>query len=207
MNIKPILFSTQMVKAILEGRKTQTRRIIKPTSKKGCYGVQVERDKTTGEVTNVTGYDEHERTWDENGSQYPVNNKYKIGDILWVRETWTQNGIGYYRYKADFKEGEGLFTGKQIPAKYRNKWKPSIYMPREAARIFLNVTNVRVERLQDITEEDAIAEGVETLGLYPGYEISAIGKFEGLWSNINGQESWNDNPFVWVYEIEKIEKK
>ncbi|WP_346236726.1 hypothetical protein ABDK00_014160 [Niabella insulamsoli] len=82
--------------------------------------------------------------------------------------------------------------------------RPSIFMPKEAARIFLKVTKVRVERLHDISVGDAVAEGVETLGLYPGYDISPKGKFEGLWNNIN--KNWDANPFVWVYDFERVEK-
>ena len=208
---KPILFSTPMVQAILEGRKTQTRRIIKPTSKKGCYGIQIERNMQ-GQVTNVVGYDEHERTWDENGSPYRVNNKYRVDDILWVRET----------YQIDYPFSTFCYKADNV-SNILNKWKPSIFMPKEAARIFQKVINVRVEKLQDISEEDAIAEGVlkdvelpvanfKTRMLYRDYTNKTAGcadartSFMTLWKSINGEQSWSDNPYVWVYEFEKVEK-
>lgn len=200
MKEKPILFSTPMVQAILEGRKTQTRRLVKyqkaydifPNGKK-----EVEAVKTTENMLPC---------------------KYKIGDILWVRETFHKyysesTGI-IYSYKADNK----LIEDAKI-------WKPSIFMPREAARIFLEVTNVRVERIQDISEEDAIAEGIESwieerlkskpvhYKMYSDfdnpndpalYSSNPIDSYESLWRKINGKDSWKQNPFVWVYDFKRI---
>ena len=169
----PILFSTPMVQAILEGRKTQTRRVVKGEALKW-----LEPDMFTPEfVANP-----------EN-SLCPYG---QPGDLLWVRETWI-NQDGDYKFLADNLDWKGIM-----------KFKPSIYMPKEAARIWLKVVNVRVERLQEISEQDAIAEGVETLGLYPGYSVSSRGKFEGLWNHINGAESWDANPWVWVVEFEVL---
>lgn len=156
---KPILFSTPMVQAILQDRKTQTRREIKKkysntdhvfkTDKYGTRLIERQNDvpkpiknpdsSTTRKVTLFA----------------EVKPKYQIGDILWVRETFKkQNPFGKptYQYKADWDSYE---TGVELSG-----WKPSIHMPRKAARIFLKVTNVRIERLQDISEADAIAEGI-----------------------------------------------
>ena len=141
----------------------------------------------------------------------------RTGDRLWVRETWsygcadfgtTRNDLAY---KADGKDHDG------------HKWIPSIHMPRSAARLILEVKNVRVERLQDITEQDAISEGVESwieerikskpahYRLYyhePGddsmYSSAAVDSFQSLWQSINGPESWDANPWVWVIEFERI---
>lgn len=175
----PILMSTQMVRAILAGRKTMTRRVIKQLP------VTVQRQYSHS--------DNGKHYWKEGvngvvefGFRCPYG---KVGDRLWVRESWTwidgPIGSGAYFFKAD----------DQVKAE---KFRPSIHMPKEACRIWLKVTDVRVERLQDISEEDAKAEGVETLGLYPGYDISSKGKFEGLWNLINGDDAWDTNPWVWV---------
>lgn len=141
-------------------------------------------------------------------ARYEVTNLYKCpygksGDILWVRETWQYVDIpddytGYV-YKASGGLDWEMSNDEWI-------WRPSIFMPRAACRIFLQITDVRVERLQDISEADAIAEGVEKLGLYPGYDISSRGKFNGLWTNINGAESWEKNPWVWVISFKRIER-
>ena len=209
MNIKPILFSTEMVQAILEGRKTQTRRIIKPQPKEGIITTAFDFKK---------GFYASKIKIEENPDRFEITKlfkpKYQTGDILWVRESFAKPPIYAfgvkYIYKAGFNES---ICG----------WKPSIHMPKEAARIFLEVTNVRVERLKDISEEDAIAEGIDKKGdLYFNYfESKLLGKglpkeyfykeiskvsFMSLWSKINGIDSWKANPWVWVYEFKVVEK-
>jgi len=210
MNEKPILFSGEMVKAILAGRKTQTRRVIK--FPKG-NPVDVTRfigrdDKPNGEY----GFHISERVISHH-FKCPYG---KIGDQLWVRETWRAEAGSltdqskpypfiYYR-ATDHNEIDG-FT-KLYP-----KWKPSIHMPRAASRINLKITDIRVERLQDISEQDAKAEGVECLPdfkpttMYPPYSTV----FKKLWDSINGKPradgvdiSWGANPWVWVPEFRII---
>src|SRR5690554_2083997 len=186
----PILFNTEMVQAILENRKKQTRR------------------------ANNHPYFSKEELLEHTLPEY------QIGDVLWVRETFKAAIREYpgkniptekiFLYKATYEPG--IILGKI-------KWEPSIYMPREAARIFLEVTNVRLERLQDISEADAIAEGVRQHSDYgsTGYvhygrpdealtDIDAVWSFETLWESIKGKESWNKNPFVWVYDFARVEK-
>ena len=166
MKERPILFSTEMVRAILDDRKTMTRRVVKP---------QPPED------------------W---GVKCPYG---KIGDVLWVRETFCKYK-GDYLYKADFDP----LTRKEFERD--NKWKPSIFMPRSASRISLRITNIRVERLNDITEEDAKLEGV----IYPAnpvienYGNGYRTNFRLLWESINGKASWGQNPWVWVIEFERL---
>ena len=134
-----------------------------------------------------------------------ITNPKIVGDILWVRETWqhtkalnlhiSDENHGYV-YKADGEPWED----------YENwKWKPSIFMPKDACRIFLKITKIRIERLEDITKEDAIAEGIEkwencnsTGGVHP-----AIASFRSLWTSINGFDNLNSNPWVFVYDFER----
>jgi len=207
--MKPILFSTAMVQALLAGTKTQTRRVIKP---------QPVSDFDSGYVF----WGKHQ--FDIHGMPYfeelPKLAKYQPGDFLWVRETWTENGLGYYRYKADWDDpSKGLFIGPSIPDKFRNKWKPSIFMSRKASRLFLEVTEVRAERLQDISEEDAKAEGVLYYGDdcddYKNYEYNDVygddwgvktakASYETLWESINGHGSWDLNPWVFVYTFKIV---
>lgn len=213
MKTKPILFSTQMVQAILDGRKTMTRRIIKSRHESGLF--EVAKRKIDGVITGITSLD-----WDErpiNDLTNDIKPKYQIGDILWVRETWNKSLRlnENFIYKATDDEPNSIYG--------EIKWKPSIYMPKAAARIFLKVTNVRVERLQDISEDDAKSEGIilgycqqqnnsTELVTHKNYLtkmqelISAKKSFQTLWNSINGNESWDENPFVWVYEFERIEK-
>lgn len=122
--------------------------------------------------------------------------KYKIGDRLWVRETFAKVSDRYV-YKADV---ESDFD------KPKEGWKPSIHMPKEASRLWMEVTEIKVERLNDITAEDAIAEGVESLGLYPNYDFTNKVKFGALWNSIYGFEAWDKNPWVWCYSFKQIEK-
>jgi len=203
MSYKPILFSAPMVKAIRAGRKTQTRRVIKiddaPENwRKSLAGTSVVRTEP---------YD----------VKLP---RYAAGDILWVRETWcthedmadvfeNQLRPGYY-YKAN-EIGKEWVNDREIV-----KWRPSIFMPREAARIFLLVKDVRVERLQDITEEDARAEGVlwerarkiNQLETSDSIYDNAKALFMRLWDSINAKRGygWDTNPWVWVISFERIEK-
>jgi hypothetical protein len=133
------------------------------------------------------------------------------GDILWVRETWATVSSGIIEYKATYIEPYTGSTeidhiGKKIT------WRPSIHMPREAARIFLLVTNVRVERVQDITEEDAKAEGCHERLLNDGWKnigkLTARDDFIMLWEYLNAKRGygWDTNPWVWVVKFERISK-
>ena len=190
--MKPIIFSTPMVQAILDGRKTQTRRVIIPQPDRFF-----EVDDTPG---NFHIYDVE---WGL-GRIYP---KYQVGDILWVRETWATVSSGIIEYKATYIDPYTGSTeidhiGKKIT------WRPSIHMPREAARIFLKVTNIRVERLQEITEEYAIAEGMSKTLVDGVVFISAKGNFHVFWDSLNIKRGygWDTNPWVWVVEFEHMSK-
>lgn len=200
MAIKPILFNTEMVRANLDGRKTCTRRLVR---------------FLPGENPQWTGYI-RDGLMLYNGRNEPCIMKapYQPGDILYVRETWKRAPYGYYYYEDWQRNDIADIT----------KWKPSIHMPKEAARIWLKVTNVRVERLQDITPKDAENEGVgnlfyEDIGyseknygteVDPEYGI-AKEQFAWLWeSTIKksdlGCYGWDANPWVWVIEFERCEK-
>jgi hypothetical protein len=199
-NLKPVIFSTPMVQAILRGEKTQTRRIIKLQEDE-----KIEFDNSEfRKCFLIAG----------NGYIKALKCKYKIGDILWVRETWRKaNGMptGYrYEWKAT-----ALEDGNPID----EPWKPSIFMPKEACRIFLKVKSIRIGRLQSITEDDAISEGVQPIkngDVWFDYEDksndygcgSAKASYMTLWCKINGRNgtnSWAGNPFVWVYEFERTD--
>lgn len=190
---KPILFNTEMVKAILDGRKTVTRRCVKPKSK-NAYGFFVAERVSDGDFIGVYDYDEEENAFDN-----PQKQPARTGDILYVRETWCEYDADHvidvrYAYKAD---------ATPISEEARNelgyKWKPSIHMPKEAARIFLRVTGVRVERLRDITVEQALKEGC----------VNPV-RFDELW-NATVKKSdlerygWEANPWVWVIEFERMD--
>lgn len=211
--VLPILFNTEMVRAILDGRKSCTRRLVKFFS---------------GENPRWTGYIK-DGLMLYNGKNEPCIRKapYQPGDILYVRETWTEE-CGKYYYRADYDSDyldpcETLSGG--YPASCRNHpgcdgcmatstrihWHPSIHMPKEAARIWLKVTDVRVERLQEITSEQICREGVEVE--YP-HALNGEEKryaFSTLWnSTIKKADldrySWDANPWVWVIEFERCEK-
>lgn len=196
--MKPILFNTEMVQAILEGRKTVTRRIIKglPQDVK-CIGWLTDSGnaKSYGTVA-----------FDVNGNRKYFKLPYLIGDILYVRETFVTHRNDVF-YKAD---NEWLKL-KNLGISF--KWKPSIHMPKEAARLFLRITDVRIERLQDITEEQAMQEGVEKMSTpnIPGVGKTFIQGFGELWnSTIKKSEfdkyGWHANPYVFVYRFNVISK-
>lgn len=197
--MKPILFNTEMVKAILEGRKTVTRRVVKPRSKNAC-GFYVVTRHSDGAFMGVYDYDENEMMY-ENSQTPPVN----VGDVLYVRETWYK-GLNRILYKADYSENEKFYTnGKEIIV----KWKPSIHMPKEAARIFLKVTDVRVEKLQEIDIEGIRNEGLSSMAVHAGDMEIALEEWKILWDSTIKKDKmefygWEANPYVWVIEFEKI---
>ena len=218
---RPILFSGPMVRAILAGTKAQTRRVVKP---------QPETQHDGEPYWHVGGY----RAWPHRSTVDPLRMGGNIlpcpygepGDRLWVRETWVRAsklpGQGPVVYLADGERGawvgdgeggrlwvhhgwtvgvtkhsrDGRWTGPP------NRWTPSIFMPRWASRLTLEVTSVRVERLHDITDADATAEGVNG----PFDELfTPRFRFEKLWESINGEESWDSNPWVWVVGFKRVE--
>lgn len=200
--VLPILFNTDMVRAILDGRKSCTRRIVKPQQlivmlpdkcKNGAPEEFLKEkklmfkpycDMTDIELINAA-----------------YKAPYQPGDILYVRETWKKAPNGYYYYE-DWQRNDIADV---------TKWKPSIHMPKEAARIWLKVTNVRVERLQEITSEQIGREGVEVE--YP-HVLNGEEKryaFSTLWNSTVKKSDldrygWNANPWVWVIEFERCEK-
>lgn len=208
----PILFSTPMVQAELEGRKTQTRRIIKSRHESGLFTVS--RRVSDGQITNICSLD-----WNERNCDKDIICPYgKPGDILWVKETftildWWEDSKAVQVMYEDGKTLVGQLTEREW-LKFK-KWKQkegrksSLFMFKSLSRIWLKVTNVRVERLQDISEEDAITEGVDfrydkdEYGLVI-YDGKAKRMFEELWQSINGPESWDLNPYVWVVEFEVL---
>ena len=199
--MKPILFNTEMVRAILDGRKTVTRRVVKfPSNVK---------KQSNGLLTLFTEGECYENNRIEDIVEY-LKQPFKVNDILYVRETWcglpvTANGHmrghDVYYYKAD---------GDHRPVGWKGNWRPSIHMPAEAARIFLKVTGVRAERLKNITESQAVKEGfVDDAEYCVGN--SARGHFMELWNTTIKKDQLQyygvaANPYVWVIEFEVIDK-
>ena len=218
---RPILFNAHMVRAILEGRKSVTRRVIKEqphidTSGNFCVG---------------------RSNYGQDGYGNPVTKHFingccphgKPGERLWVRETWQaffddevpagrprgpRHSMGipaqpdrksFAFYRAD---GQGPTHSDGHPP----RWVPSIHMPRKYSRILLEVTDVRVERLNDINEDQALAEGIQPFGDGNGFHLvdgrfytdHPVESFAGLWQSISGEESWRANPWVWVVEFKRV---
>ena len=218
MKYRPILFNTEMVRAILEDRKTETRRIIKP------------------QPVIWPGHDGDNCTWKdklESRLNFILKEKMfdpfcpygQVGDRLWVRETWAdtngENGP-MISYRAG---GDRFLIEESYPVDYSlypkcqftmwcgdlrrgadgHKWRPSIFMPRWASRITLEITEIKVERVQDITDTGALAEGVDqTNTSIPGY---AKTRFQNLWDSINKKRGfgWDLNPWVWVVKFRRID--
>lgn len=218
MAIKPILFNTEMVRANLDGRKSCTRRIVKPQPQgRLCY-VFAGCDCGTWGYPSKTAYenwgDEYKLPEDITDEELKKRWKppYHTDDILYVRETWCK-GLERYIYRADYSDTEKFYQGgKEIEM----KWHPSIHMPKEAARIWLKVTDVRVERLQEITEDGAKAEGAnfkngKNVGFEEKMNRTAIERFAEIWNSTIKKADldcygWNASPWVWVIEFERCEK-
>ena len=245
MKERPILFSTPMVQAILAGRKTQTRRILKPQLPIDAYEINLFNPENWRDETHA---EKGIYYWSKPGLKRFPKLPYGLpGDQLWVRETWNQvwecisgknkgqryckgDTISGQSYSAPWYEyAAGPFKDEEPP-----KWKPSIHMPRIASRILLEVCGIRVERLHDISEEDILMEGVripthngnpifrlglensalnfmpEGFNLRDGNDIPfserdyLFAHYAELWCKINGRESWDSNPWVWVIAFKVI---
>lgn len=192
---RPILFNAPMVRAILDGRKTQTRRIVKGQPWPGIPFI---------------GIDGMVATWRRDyGDDTSMMSLVRLshgqpGDRLWVRETWAEYADPTHDYRVYYAADDDC--GALV------RWRPSIHMPRWASRIDLEITAVRVERLQDISEEDALAEGIEGMrGQWKSYTDQVVvchkprASFRSLWDSINakGGYGWDANPWVFVYEFKR----
>ena len=225
MAIKPMLFNTEMVRALLEGRKTVTRRVIKPQP--DDKPVLIGPDSCWFKYFAIQG------------TEKAIQPPFCAGDVIWVRETYSQHPVrpdgklaskNYCYYKAD---------GDLRPVGWRDNWHPSIHMPKEFARIFLRVTDVRAERLQEMSDDKALAEGVphewpmptvycprcKGEGMIGALHPSSLGymdvecpyceratiRFARLWDSTikladQPTYAWEANPYVWVIEFERCEK-
>lgn len=236
MTERGILFSGAMVRALLDGTKTQTRRVVK----------DIDPGRLAETMSKAQWAKVNRELPESFGARYfcPYG---QPGDRLWVRETWgvvsnawddAGNLVDWIPDRpakaiTELRFGQGYYSGHAIYAadgsyewagdddgggEPRSAWHPSIHMPRAASRILLEITSVRVERLQDIGEADAIAEGVQPhevrqfalFGLNAHeraelYRQAAVGPYRGLWESIHGAGSWDANPWVWVVEFKRVQ--
>lgn len=206
-----------MVQGINENRKTQTRRT------KGLEEINKNPElyRYDGICTDEDDSYQGSHFFEYINNQgkpletyHPIDCPYNVGDVFWVRETFCgiiqKDESTKYHYKAN--------SNWALKEALKIIWKPSLFMPKKACRFFLKIKSIRAERLQDISEEDAIAEGIEIVGksangltLYKEYHLSVpnfhpVTSFRSLWISINGIDSWMESPFVWVYEFERINK-
>ncbi|WP_085337739.1 hypothetical protein [Serratia marcescens] len=217
MKERPVIFNGEMVRAILDGRKTQTRRVIANVGSDNCIPLQKPTKTKDGIYTHVMDAPGH--------GLCPFG---QVGDRLWVRETWADvnhDGHPAIAYRADgglrvIGEDDGEEEDPNLEKYWfaqwyadlisgaEGNWRPSIHMPRWASRIALEITAVRVERLNDISEEDARAEGVSPSQhiITPPEALYRVG-FLKLWESIYGEESWGDNPWVWVIEFKQVSEE
>ena len=191
--VLPILFDTEMVRAILDGIKGSTRRIVKgfiPNDAVWGYTAFTPKGYISCRGTFADGYG-------EKFFKLPCES----GDILYVRETWKKAPNGYYYYE-DWQRNDIADV---------TKWKPSIHMPKEAARIWLKVTDVRVERSQEITIDGIRNEGISSMAVHAGDMEIALKEWKNLWNSTIKKTDldsygWDANPWVWVIEFERCEK-
>ncbi len=224
----PILFNTEMVRANLDGRKTCTRRVIKAQpDEKHTFPLGFVTGSTEAKELGCFGFGTNEN----GGSIQFVKPPYQAGDILYVRETWQCWRAHRYEATADIRFRAG---GDDVRLQFANgntdsidrldydtfvhkwfshngKWKPALFMPKEAARIWLKVTDVRVERLQEITIDDIRNEGLSSMAVHAGDMEIAIEEWKNLWNSTIKKSDldcygWDANPWVWVIEFERCEK-
>lgn len=208
-----MIFNAEMVRAILSGQKTQTRRIMKAQP-----------------VLNGSFYEVYGAGWSKGVKSVPAVNGHSlsnncpfgaVGDRIWVRETWQgplvdfEHSDDLLRNAEKYENPENcVYKADGVPApefydaddNLRCCWRPSIHMPRWASRILLEITNVRVERLNDISEEDARSEGVTPTPLPAEKLVGGKLAFAELWASIYGYENWQANPWVWVIEFKRVQE-
>lgn len=212
MRERPILLNAEMVRAVLDGRKTQTRRIMKVQPDSSAYGLSFITESFKNRDTGKYFWSQSDGCGINKPRSKPFSCPFgAVGDRLWVRESFYEHGCwqggGYDPEDSYFvSDKQVLYPADGIKRPSERKrddfWRsrPSIHMPRWASRITLEITGVRVERLQDISETDARAEGI-TGSLVR--DVTAA--YSALWSSIYGEESWQANPWVWVIEFKKLE--
>ncbi|EKZ5666723.1 TPA: hypothetical protein ACPUIG_002301 [Klebsiella pneumoniae] len=246
MKERGMIFNSEMVRAILDGRKTQTRRIMKVQPESNQLGLLLITDSTKHSDIGKYHWAESNATGNHVRSKLFSSPFGAVGERIWVRETWATlgNEDGCYVdwednlckgdersaariYRASCEQRPGDYGLWSIPDdaywkphtkehKFEGAWRPSIHMPRWASRILLEITDVRVERLNAISEEDATAEGVPPAGSllpdYPGTFLTPKGDFatakvafQRLWESIYGEESWKANGWVWVISFKRVE--
>lgn len=196
----PILFTGPMVRAILAGNKLQTRRM-----KALEYFSRPENDPDgwwCARISDGFAYMVYKQSPHERAVRCPYG---QPGDRLWVRETWA---FGIHAMAAR-RDDEGPFVyaaDGTAQGRLGDRWRPSIHMPRSACRLVVEITGMRVERLQAISEADACTEGIPSQGLqfYDGRPAAAKDAFESMWGEINGLASWQANPWVWVLEFRRV---
>ncbi len=215
MKERPILFSATMIRALLDGTKTQTRRVVKwrglePGLNLQFSGLSVERHGSNYVLTSPTR-DSHAYRSIPQPCPYG-----QPGDRLWVRETFAEHprfaDVAYRADGEEFEDSDGFL--------WEPKWRPSIHMPRKLSRIVLEVTEVTVQRLEDITDDDAVDEGIRPLPLQESAvlpwwtaDVSAgpklhartpVAAYGKLWESINGEGSWYTNPWVWCISFRRV---
>ncbi|MGQ5732360.1 hypothetical protein ACUNI2_11250 [Serratia sp. IR-2025] len=228
MKERPVIFNGEMVRAIIDGRKTQTRRVMAVQPESNQFGLLRISDSTKRSDIGKYHWAESNATGTHQRSALFSCQFGQVGDRLWVRETfailgnedgcpidWDGNLIkGDEKHAARIYKAScwqepcnyGLWSIPDRDTQYEGTWRPSIHMPRWASRITLEITAVRVERLNDISHDDAKAEGCcyGRGGGVPDFAVTPADHFPTLWASIYGVDSWNANPWVWVIEFRRV---
>ncbi|WP_394515002.1 hypothetical protein [Pantoea sp. SGAir0215] len=217
MKERPILLNAEMVRAVLDGRKTQTRRIMKVQPDSPGYGLRFITESFNNRETGKYFWSQSDGCGTNKPRSKPFSCPFgAVGDRLWVRESFYEHGHwqggGYDPEDSYFvSDKQVLYPADGIQRPFERKredfWRsrPSIHMPRWASRITLEITGVRVERLRELSEEDAKSEGVTPPagGVLPGWEHRI--NFRELWMSIYGTDNWEANPWVWVIEFKRLD--
>ena len=200
MKERPILFSGQMVRALLDGSKTQTRRVLKADFMHDPKGSLDAKWYFRGPRAACWG--SYETLAELVAQHCPYG---QPGDRLWVRETWAAPHSEDARPPRAIQVDQMRIHYAASENRGGLLWRPSIFMPRWASRITLEIVSIRVEKLQDISEADALAEGVREINPYQGLSRAYARSYSVLWESINGPDSWSQNPWVWVIECKRVQ--
>ncbi|MEL5440655.1 hypothetical protein PTR44_08835 [Serratia nevei] len=210
MKERPVIFNGEMVRAILDGRKTQTRRVIAVQPESNQFGLLRIADSTKHSDIGKYHWAESNATGTHQRSALFSCPFGQVGDRLWVRETFAAFDADWKHPGKPHDLRDGPWPNVVYPASVAKipdgTCRPSIHMPRWASRITLEITAVRVERLNDISHDDAKAEGCcyARGGGVPDFAVTPADHFPTLWASIYGEESWSANPWVWVIEFRRV---